>query len=195
MGFEGFCPETLDYAATITVDHVPTDISYTWIDGTSAGLATLHVTHSPVMVTRSLTPADTTMGDISLEVVSPSSVVSNTVHFNVLCTHVTIGHATTNPPAYTGSCVRRITFTTTVPVTVTNGPLVLSYRWVRSDGAVSSVQTAFFGHGTSTQDLTFDWTQSNSSTVGAPDNDWVQLQIVGTPGGVSNQSSFAIWCV
>ena len=190
--YHGFCPVSLDYTATITVDRTPADISYHWVDGTASGVAHLHVTSSPVTVTRTLDPSSSTAGNIALEIVSPRTATSNPIHFDVECVDVTVGTATTNPPAYSGDCTRGIMFRTDVQVRVAGGPVTLHYRWVRSDGGVSAVQTATFAPGTSSQTLSNTWTLFQPAGTA---HRWVQLQILDGPGWASNQSGFDHACV
>ena len=193
--YDGFCPATLEYTATITVNHTPADVTYIWNDGTATAPVTVHVTHSPFVVTRSLRPSDSLTGTLALNVLAPEASSSATLHLNVVCIGVSVGHASTNPPAYTGDCSRGITFTTSVQVTVTNGPVLLHYQWVRSDGAAGAVSTAYFGPGTSTQTLTTAWYRTGSSVAGGPEDASEQLWILDGSQPVSNVSNFSVWCV
>lgn len=184
---------SLTYTATITVSHTPADVSYHWNDGSaSAGAPTLHITHSPATVSRTINPSASTSGALSLDVLGPVPTSSNTAHYSIACQSVSVGHATVTPGAYTGDCSRGITFTFTDTVSVTNGPFVLQYRWVGSDGGIFQTQTLSFGPGSSTQTAHATWTlggSHGSQTFSA------RLEILGDHGTSSNDAAFTIWCV
>jgi hypothetical protein len=193
VAYRGWCPVRMMYAATITVDHTPADLTYHWNDGTaSAGAPTLHVTHSPVTITRTIDPADSTTGSLSLDVLSPVSASSNVAHFSVMCQSVAVGTATVSPASYTGDCSRGITFTFTGTVSVTNGPLDLEYRWTRSDGSTGPTESLSFGPGSSTQAVHDTWRLGGSHGSQTFSE---QLQVLGDHGTSSNPASFTIWCV
>jgi hypothetical protein len=193
VAYQGVCPATLEYSATVTVDPAATsDVTYNWNDGTASGAATVHLVHGTATITRTVTLSESGSGSVQLQVISPATVSSNTRSFRVECIGDTAGTASTTPLAYTGDCSRRITFTTTAAITVTNGPAAVTYRWLRSDGAPSAVQTVDFGPGTSTQSVSTTWSRSLST---GPERGWEQLEILTPVAGHSNQSAFSLWCV
>ena len=192
--YRGLCPATLDYTATLNVTPATSDVTYHWNDGTASGsLDTVHVVHGTVTLTKSVTLSASGSGSLQFEVISPAPASSNTRNFTVQCIGDTADDASTAPNAYTGDCSPGITFTTNDAITVTNGPAVVSYRWLFSDGAQSSVQTLTFGAGTSTQPVSYTW-QRWSSAGTTPEHAWAQLQVLSPVAQNSNRSAFTISC-
>jgi len=91
---------------------------------------------------------------------------------------------------YTGTVTCPVTVTFTARISVTQGGGLVSYRWMRSDGASAPVQTLTFGQPGS-QDITETW------SLGAPGetlSQWEAVQLLSPASVASQQAAFNLTC-
>jgi len=91
---------------------------------------------------------------------------------------------TVNPNVYTGPCPAIISFSAAITA---NGPGTITYRWERSDGTVSPVQSSTFASA-GTQMISTTWTMGGGTG-------WQLLHILTPRDAVSNPIDFALTCV
>ena len=97
--------------------------------------------------------------------------------------------ATVSPASYSGStCPAVFTFSGTIHVS--SGPVTVTYRWIRSDGAIAPEQTInFTGSGAQDQSVAPEtWTLSANGTH------WEAIQIVSPGSAQSNEATFTLNC-
>ena len=88
-----------------------------------------------------------------------------------------------DPNVYTGPCPTTVNFSATI---IANGPGTITYRWERSDGTVSPVQSSTFASA-GTQMVSTTWTRSGGTG-------WQLLHILTPSDAVSNPIDFALTC-
>lgn len=121
-----------------------------------------------------------TLSNLYLATTAPSTFTYTSPPFQVTAAAVSV-----SPTSYTGTCPETFIFTATITA---NGAGVVTYTWLRSDGALSPAQTITFT-GAGTQTVTTTWTLSPASFSG-----WEQLEITSPNGTLSNQANFALAC-
>jgi tetratricopeptide (TPR) repeat protein len=92
-----------------------------------------------------------------------------------------------DPVDYVGACPVRITFSGRISV---NGSGTVSYKFLRSDGAIAPTQTLTFD-GPGSQDISTTWDLGGS---GMTYSGWEQIQILDPQSLTSNQAAFNIQC-
>jgi hypothetical protein len=92
--------------------------------------------------------------------------------------------ASANPPSATGSCPATANFFATITAT---GPGTVTYRWERSDGSTSSVQSVVFA--TAGPQIV-----SNSWPLSASGGYWELIHVYTPNEMASNQASFTLSC-
>lgn len=125
-------------------------------------------------------PVPVTLSNLYLATTLPSTFTYTSPPFQVTAVSVSV-----SPTSYTGTCPEKFTFAATITA---NGAGVVTYTWLRSDGAVSSPQTITFT-GAGTQTVVATWTLSPAAFSG-----WEQLQIISPNSLLSNQANFALMC-
>jgi hypothetical protein len=139
--------------------------------------------------TREVSPATSTVYTISATnstgtvtrsaVATVNSVIPTPIPFSV--TSVT---ANTDPSTFNGVCPKTFTFYTTITA---NGPGTVTYRWERSDGGYSDVQSVtFYQAGTKTTAL--QW-ELNASASG-----WHRVHILSPNDVTSNPVYYTLNC-
>lgn len=93
--------------------------------------------------------------------------------------------ATVNPSTFMGSCPK--TFSCSAVITA-NGAGTVTYRWERSDGGSSAVQTVVFGSAGS-QMVSTGWPRDVGGTY------WVRVRTLAPNEILSNQASFTVNCI
>lgn len=97
--------------------------------------------------------------------------------------------ASANPPSFTGDCTNGVTFTFTAVISVQSGPAVVSYTWLRSDGAIAPPQQLTFpAGGVQQQTVTDTWTLSGTTTG------WEAVQWTSPETGQSNHADISLTC-
>jgi hypothetical protein len=87
-----------------------------------------------------------------------------------------------------------VTFTFTATITYTGSAAIsVPYAWLRSDGAIQTVQTSVSFGGPGTQQVTTTWTLS--SNPNSTFNGWEQLQLQTSPAVLSNMANFSLTCM
>lgn len=94
--------------------------------------------------------------------------------------------ASVNPASFNGVCPRKFNFSATVTV---NGPVTVTYKWERSDGAIAPTRSITFV-GAGSQTVTETWTLSPSSY-----NGWQRLHVLTPNDTTSNQATFTLTCI
>jgi hypothetical protein len=89
------------------------------------------------------------------------------------------------PATHTGACPFTFNFTGTI---VVNGPEIVKYRWIRSDGATAPVQTLTF-RARGAQVVTDTWTLSPPHYEG-----WEAVRILSPNALTSNKAAFKLEC-
>jgi hypothetical protein len=114
--------------------------------------------------------------------VLPAPVLSPTISSGaLLVTGIVIS---VDPNVYTGTCPTTVNFSATITA---NGPGTITYRWERSDGTVSPVQSSTFASA-GTQMVSTTWTRGGGTG-------WQLLHILTPRDAVSNQIGFTLTCV
>ena len=113
-------------------------------------------------------------------------MVSNQANFTLNCGFAVTGVTATVAPVVTGACPKTISFSGLI--TASGGPMTVTYRWERSDGALGPTQSIFFG-AASAQSVTDTW------QLGASYSGWERLHIL-TPNDMSSgQAAFMLTCL
>jgi serine/threonine-protein kinase len=97
--------------------------------------------------------------------------------------------ATVSPTSYSGStCPAVFTFSGTIHVS--SGPVTVTYKWIRSDGAIAPEHTInFTGSGAQDQSVAPEtWTLSANGTH------WEAIQIISPGSAQSNEATFTLNC-
>jgi hypothetical protein len=87
--FLGLCPAILTLSGTITSNMPVSSVSYVWARSSGPNLGSGSVSFSAAgtqTISRSVTFLGPSSGDISIRIVSPFSVSSNSIHYTVHCT-------------------------------------------------------------------------------------------------------------
>ena len=114
--------------------------------------------------------------------------LTQTVNVNQVAPTVTAS-ATVSPASYSGSaCPAVFTFSGTIHVS--SGPVTVTYKWIRSDGAIAPEHTiTFTGSGAQDQSVAPEtWTLSANGTH------WEAIQIVSPGSAQSNEATFTLNC-
>lgn len=93
--------------------------------------------------------------------------------------------ASVDPQEYAGPCPKRFEF---VGVIAVNNPCVVKYKWIRSDNAVSPVETIAFPR-RGMQQVTSYW------EIGAVGQHWKALEILSPNPMISNKAIFKLECM
>ena len=185
--YSGPCPKTLTFTAIITANG-PGTATYGW--ERSDGSPGLHhgITFSAAgsqTVTETWQLGATYTGWEQLHVFNPNNIISNQANFTLNCGYSVTGATATVTPVVTGACPKTIAFSGLI--TVSGGPVTVTYRWERSDGALGPTQNIFFG-AASSQAVNDTW------QLGASYNGWERLHVIAPNDMVSNQASFTLTC-
>jgi hypothetical protein len=87
--FLGLCPAILTLSGTITSNMAVSSVSYVWARSSGPNLGSGSVSFSAAgtqTISRSVTFLGPSSGDISIRIVSPISVSSNSIHYTIHCT-------------------------------------------------------------------------------------------------------------
>jgi hypothetical protein len=178
-------------------------VTYRWTrsDGATAPVETITFPGSgaqrrAVQTTWTLGGPDFTYkGWEAVKLLTPTGAVSNQADFTVSCApappHATAGNVSAKPASYEGWCPVTITFTGAI--SVDRGPVGVTYRWVRSDGATGPVETVSFpGSGPQSQSVKTTWTLGGSGTKYSG---WEAIKLLTPTASTSNQANFTITCL
>jgi hypothetical protein len=185
--YSGPCPKTLTFTAIITANG-PGTATYGW--ERSDGSPGLHhgITFSAAgsqTVTETWQLGATYTGWEQLHVFNPNNIISNQASFTLNCGYSVTGATATVTPVVTGACPKTIAFSGLI--TMSGGPVTVTYRWERSDGALGPTQNIFFG-AASSQAVNDTW------QLGTSYNGWERLHVIAPNDMVSNQASFTLTC-
>ena len=92
--------------------------------------------------------------------------------------------ANTYPSTFTGACPKTFTFYATITA---NGPGTVTYRWERSDGGYSDIQSITFNEA-GTKTTTFQWDLSGSATG------WHRIHVLTPYDAASNPVFYTLNC-
>ena len=92
--------------------------------------------------------------------------------------------ANTDPATFTGACPKTFTFSAAITA---NGPGTVTYRWERSDGGSSDVQSITF-NAAGTKTIMLQWELSTSSSG------WYRVHVLTPNNAVSNQAYYTLNC-
>lgn len=206
--YNGTCSSTMTFTLTGTI-HVLNSISggtvaYNWLRSDNSSGPTGHITFQPGQTIGTVTTRwqlGSTWGNgttfwEALNVLSPNSVISNHASFSFLCSapsfSVTSVTASVAPKSY-GCNQSSVTFNLSATISVPSGTSggIVTYTWIRSDGASSSPATVTIPAGQTSITITNSWTLFN----GAPNGTYWEEVNVSSPNVIaSNQASFTIAC-
>ena len=89
---------------------------------------------------------------------------------------------------FTGSCAKKFDFEAAIK---TDGPMTVTYTWLRSDGATAPENTITFDTA-GTKTVTTSWTLGESGN--SYEGYWQQLKIIGPKELLSNKAEFDLYC-
>jgi hypothetical protein len=92
--------------------------------------------------------------------------------------------ATVDPPSFSGGCPKSYVCSAVITA---NGPGIVTYRWERSDGGSSPLQTASFAVA-GPKAVTTGWARNETG------NHWVKVRTVSPNEVLSNQANFRLDC-
>jgi hypothetical protein len=183
----GPCPHIFNFTGTIT-SNGPGTVTYRWekSDGTTGPTQNIFFYSAGSMtVTASWQLSGSSNGWVRLHVFSPNEIFSNQASFSLNCgfsvTSINVGGY---PPAPGSSCPMTFGFYATINVT---GPGTITYKWERSDNAISPVQSLTFPAAGS-QTVNTTWTLSGTYTG------WQRLHILTPFDMTSSQMGFSVSC-
>jgi hypothetical protein len=204
--YQGSCPVTLTFAATIAADRGPVDVTYRWIasDGATSPVRTVSFPGSgaqsqAVQTTWTLGgPGFTFTGWQAIKLLTPTAAQSNHADFSITCTNprVTVT-ASAIRDRYTGSCPppsdKAPSFQAVI--SVSNGPVTVRYRWLTQNGGSSdpSEKTITFS-GTGAQQQTVYFTETSYLPEQSLTR-WIAVYILSPVSVESNHVSFTTSCV
>lgn len=184
-----------DFTATITVTKGPVNVTYRWIRSDGAGASEETVSfpgtgRQQKTVTDSWTISASYTGWEAIELYNPNSGQSNHANFTLTCSGPTASAtASVTPRDHTGSCSTGFKFTFNGTISVSSGPVTVTYKWIRSDNAGAQTQTLNFpGTGAQSKPVTDDWTLSGDYSG------WEAIQILTPNSAQSNRATFTLTC-
>ncbi len=186
--YSGPCPKTLTFTAIITANG-PGTATYGWERSDGA----LGLNHSVTFasagsqtVTETWQLGATYTGWEEVHVYNPNDLVSNHANFTLNCGYAVTGvTASVASPVVTGACPKTISFSGLI--SASGGPMTVTYRWERSDGALGPTQSIFFS-AASAQSVTDTW------QLGASYSGWERLHILSPNDMSSSQAAFMLTC-
>lgn len=177
------CSKTFKFTGKITVSRAGT-VKYVWEKSTGAKSAAKSLKFTKAG-TKSVPFSWTVNGDYSgwakLKTTSPESVSSSKASFTETCVFAVTKVTVTISPSTNDSCPE--TYTVTGKITVNKAGTV-KYKWVRSDGTLSSTQTLTFSS-VGTKPITDSWTINGDSYAG-----WEQIQVTSPNSMTSSKATF-----
>jgi hypothetical protein len=195
--YVGPCPVRITFSGRISVIGSGT-VAYRFLrnDGASAPIQTLTFDGSgsqDISTTWDIGGAGFNYsGWEQIQILDPQTMTSNQATFNIQCESPAVLQVTdtslqADPVNYVGPCPVRITFSGTISV---NGSGTVSYKFLRSDGAVAPTQTLTF-NGPGSQNVSTTW---DLGGAGMTYSGWEQIQILDPQSLTSNQATFSIQC-
>jgi hypothetical protein len=186
--FNGSCPKTFTFYATITVNG-PGTVTYRWerSDGGYSDIQSIAFSGAGTKTaTLQWDLSGTASGWHRVHVLTPYDAASNPVYYTLNCsagslvTGIIVG---VDQYPFTGPCPKTIHFWGTIAA---NGPGTVTYRWERSDGTAVPDETITFTAAGS-QTVTNLWTRGEG-------NAWQRLHVLTPNDAVSSQIDFALTC-
>jgi len=213
--YTGPCPppsNATTYQAVISVSSGPVTVTFRWTSSnggdtdpstktltfTGTGPQSRTVTHNEAFYL----PGKTVNDWIAVDLMTPTSGQSNHAAYQLTCTQ-----APPPPPptvtatvsaikgSYSGPCPPPKNATTyQAVITVSSGPVTVTFRWTTSNGGDSDP---------STQTITFSGTGRQSRTVthnesfylpGQTTNDWIAVNLMTPTSGQSNHAAYQLTC-
>jgi hypothetical protein len=208
--YSGACPppgNATTYSATISVTNGPVTVSFRWTSSnggdtdpstktvtfTGTGPQSRTVTHNEAFYL----PGETVNDWIAVNLLSPVQGQSNHVPYRLTCVQPPTVSATVSAVkgSYTGACPPPADATTyRATISVTSGPVTVTYRWTTSNGGDSDP---------STKTINFTGTGAQSRTVthneafylpGETITDWVAVELLTPQRKQSNRANFSLTC-
>ncbi|MET0234102.1 MAG: PKD domain-containing protein [Kibdelosporangium sp.] len=184
------------FSGTISVTKGPVDVTYKWIrsDGAVAPTETLHFAGAGAQkkaVSTTWTISAGYTGWQAIQILTPNAAQSNHADFKLTCTGpAASATASVTPKNQTIACQPNgFKFTFTGTISVTSGPVDVTYKWIRSDGAVAQAETLHFA-GAGAQQKTVSTTWSLWGTYSG----WQAVEVSAPGHVVSNHASFSLTC-
>jgi len=197
INYVGVCPVRITFSGRISVNGSGT-VSYKFLrnDGASAPIQTLTFDgpgSQDISTTWDIGGAGFNYsGWEQIQILDPQTMTSNQATFNIQCESPAVLQVTdtslqADPVNYVGPCPARITFSGTISV---SGSGTVSYKFLRSDGAIAPTQTLTF-NGPGSQNVSTTW---DLGGAGMTYSGWEQIQILDPQSLTSNQAIFSIEC-
>lgn len=196
--FSGECPKRFDFEGVITVDG-PTTVTYTWLrsDGATAPEQTLEFTEAGSQTVTTYWMLGGSGNSYEgyweqLRVITPQEVLSERATFDLYCEEdeVTITASATvlGDDDVSGECPHRFEFE---GIITADGPITVTYTWLRSDGGTAPVETLEFTEAGS-QTVNTSWTLGGSGS--RYDDFWQQLRVITPQEILSERAIFDLDC-
>jgi hypothetical protein len=182
------CPTNFIFSAAITANS-PGTITYRWerSDGSATSVFGLTFANAGTLsVANQWSLAATTSGWARVHILSPIDATSNQANFSLNCAagfQVTNVLASANPTNFAGACPALLTF---VGHVTANGAGTATFRWERSDGATTAIQSANFTGGT--EEVRTQW----AIPVSGPG--WAKLHVLSPNDLLSGQANYLVQC-
>jgi hypothetical protein len=180
----GPCPRTYTFTGSITTDGACT-VTYRWerSDGSPGPVQAINFPSAgSVTVSEQWMVGGNYSGWERLHILTPTDGYSNPANFTQVCSGG-VTNISVTPSVAPGGCPRTFTFT---GIITASGPCTVTYRWERSDGASSPLQSLTFpGAGSVT--VTQSWQTGISSG-------WMQLHVLTPNELVSGHAPFSQTC-
>jgi hypothetical protein len=186
--FTGDCPKTFTFYATITANG-PGTVTYRWerSDGGYSDIQSITFYEAGIKTTTlQWELSGSASGWHRIHVLTPYDAASNPVYYTLNCaagslvTGIVVG---VDQYPYTGPCPKTIHFW---GIITANGPGTVTYRWERSDGAATALETLTFTAAGS-QVVANLWTRGEG--IG-----WQRLHVLTPNDAVSSQIDFTMTC-
>jgi hypothetical protein len=164
----GLCGVNATFAATVSVDRGPVDVTYQWERSTGDTFAgpTIHFAGTGAQVQTVNTGwqfGETTTAWERLHVTSPVDIATANKTFTAECSGVVIDDVVTAPTSHCAPYT--FNFTASIYSNIPPGTTV-QYQWQRSDGGVGPLQTVTSGLSPWSLGVSTSWTLSATSYEG-----------------------------
>lgn len=195
VAIEGSCPAKITFNGQITATQAgPVQYKFIRSDGATAPVQTLNFPAAgtlPVTTTWTLGGAalPNFNGWQAIQIIAPQQLQSNKADFSVKCLGNNIhANLSADPVSINGKCPAKITFNGQISATQA-GPV--QYKFIRSDNAISPVQTLNFT-GPGSMPVSTTWTLGGATLPNF--NGWQAIQIIAPKQLQSEKAAFSVKC-
>ncbi|WP_457607892.1 hypothetical protein [Nitratifractor sp.] len=190
--YTGPCPKKIRFSGSIHFNHAGT-IKYRFIrsDGAAGPIKTLHVDHAGTRLVHTYWTLNQSLsGWVRIKILSPSVHYSPKAHFNLQCQTAQSGQVThasihLTPSDYEGVCPVTLNIKGRIKV---NGPALVRYRFLRSNGAQTPVKSMQVNQAGS-------YNVWNSWTIGSDYDGWQRLEVLSPNHKLSPRANFRVRCL